>query len=533
MTRARASAWTVAAVVLLVAMMIRLRLLEVPLDRDEGEYAYIGRLLLEGVPPYAGAYNLKMPGIYGAYALILGLFGQTAAAVHAGLIVVNAATAALVYALASRLYGAGIALLTAATFAVVSLSPTLLGHAAYAEHFVLLPVTAGCLALLTATRPETTDGRRWMWLGASGVLFGLGFLFKQSGAGFTVAGLGYVLCCGTVGSPSPARARARAAAVFAGAAVMPVALLCAWLLVAGTFPVFWFWTFVYASHYGAPLLTGVVNLGRAVDTIVPSCWVILGFVGLGLATLIGEGATPRRNLLLLLAAGAALGTGAGLHFREHYFLLMAPAVALLTALGVNALAGFASRGAPRTRVVVSILFAAVALAQPLYSSHAVLFALAPAQVPREIYGRHPFPESVEIGRFIRERSTPSDRVAIVGSEPQIYFYADRRSATGYIYTFPLMERHPYASAMQRQMIAEIEASNPRYLVFVSANLSWLIRRDSDRTIFNWFGHYQKNFRRVGVADVVSMQETVYRWGDDAASYKPRSDIWLMVLERER
>jgi hypothetical protein len=30
-----------------------------------------------------------------------------------------------------------------------------------------------------------------------------------------------------------------------------------------------------------------------------------------------------------------------------------------------------------------------------------------------------------------------------------------------------------------------------------------------------------------------MQETVYRWGDDAASYKPRSDIWLMVLERDR
>jgi len=39
-----------------------------PLDRDEGEYAYFGQLLLEGVPPYAGAYNLKVPGIYGAYA---------------------------------------------------------------------------------------------------------------------------------------------------------------------------------------------------------------------------------------------------------------------------------------------------------------------------------------------------------------------------------------------------------------------------------------------------------------------------------
>ena len=58
-------------------------------DRDEGEYAYFGQLLLEGVPPYAAAYNLKAPGIYGAYALILAAFGQTTTAIHLGLIVVT------------------------------------------------------------------------------------------------------------------------------------------------------------------------------------------------------------------------------------------------------------------------------------------------------------------------------------------------------------------------------------------------------------------------------------------------------------
>ena len=52
------------AAVVLAAAAIRLRLLDVPLDRDEGEYAYFGQLLLEGVPPYAAAYNLKAPGIY-------------------------------------------------------------------------------------------------------------------------------------------------------------------------------------------------------------------------------------------------------------------------------------------------------------------------------------------------------------------------------------------------------------------------------------------------------------------------------------
>jgi hypothetical protein len=41
------------------------------------------------------------------------------------------------------------------------------------------------------------------------------------------------------------------------------------------------------------------------------------------------------------------------------------------------------------------------------------------------------------------------------------------------------------------------------------------------------------FTRVGVVDIPRQQETVYRWGDAAAGYAPRSDVWLMVFERTR
>ena len=39
------------AVLALVAVA-RLRLLNFPLERDEGEYAYAGQLMLQGIPPY-------------------------------------------------------------------------------------------------------------------------------------------------------------------------------------------------------------------------------------------------------------------------------------------------------------------------------------------------------------------------------------------------------------------------------------------------------------------------------------------------
>jgi hypothetical protein len=94
-----------------------------------------------------------------------------------------------------------------------------------------------------------------------------------------------------------------------------------------------------------------------------------------------------------------------------------------------------------------------------------------------------------------------------------------------------MELPPYAAAMQQQMIQEIEKADPRYLVFVRAAGSWLVRDNSDRTIFGWFEQYQRGFKRVGVADILPRQETVYRWNGDAQGYAPRSDVWLMVFER--
>src|SRR5207245_11435601 len=77
--------WALLVLVILGAAAIRLRLLDAPLDRDEGEYAYFGQLLLQGIPPYAQAYNFKMPGIYALYALMLAVLGETSAGLHLGL----------------------------------------------------------------------------------------------------------------------------------------------------------------------------------------------------------------------------------------------------------------------------------------------------------------------------------------------------------------------------------------------------------------------------------------------------------------
>src|SRR5436309_2795552 len=149
--KALEAAWIfLAAIVLGLVIAIRIRLLAIPLERDEGEYAYAGQLMLQGIAPYKLAYNMKFPGTYAAYALIMALFGQTIVGIHLGLLLINAATILLVFLLGRRLINSIAGIAAAMTYAVLSVSPSVFGFAAHATHFVMLPVIGGTLLLLSS-----------------------------------------------------------------------------------------------------------------------------------------------------------------------------------------------------------------------------------------------------------------------------------------------------------------------------------------------------------------------------------------------
>jgi len=88
-----------------------------------GEYAYAGQLILQGVPPYKEAYNMKLPGTYAAYAAIMAVFGQSPSGIRLGLALVNAASIVLVFRLGRRLLDDAAGVAAAVAFTLLSLSP--------------------------------------------------------------------------------------------------------------------------------------------------------------------------------------------------------------------------------------------------------------------------------------------------------------------------------------------------------------------------------------------------------------------------
>ncbi len=98
-------AWAIVSIVILTIAAMRIRLLAMPLERDEGEYAYIGQLLLHGIPPFKLAYTMKLPGTALMYAVFMTFFGQSPTGIHLGLLMVNAITIILVFLLGRKLLG--------------------------------------------------------------------------------------------------------------------------------------------------------------------------------------------------------------------------------------------------------------------------------------------------------------------------------------------------------------------------------------------------------------------------------------------
>jgi hypothetical protein len=519
--RRRAGAGFV-ALAILASGAIRVRLLHLPLERDEGGYATIAQMLLAGVAPYAEAYEMRMPGVFLAYALCLGLLGESAEALRIGLALANAGSTLLLYLLGRRLADETTGASAAVLFAATSLLASVLGLAANTEHFVLLPAIAGLWVLGAAARA----GRAW-W---GGCLLGLAFLTKQSAAPLVVCGV----LVAWLGAREQRRPAARAALACAAGACLPTLVSALALAAAGSFGSFWFWTVVYPLTYAsAPTPAAAAEalregLPRVLAATAP-LW-LLAVVGV-----VAGLRTPRlrraARLALLWLAFAAAAVAIGQRFRPQHFLLLLPPGALLAGLATSSLAALLRRGAPAGLRVVPAGIIAVAIIAMLWGDRALLLHLDDQAASRALHGANPFPEAREIALWLRDHASPDDRVAVLGSEPQIYFYSGLRPATPYLHAYELVQDHAYAARMQQDLIERLEAMPPRFVVFVNMGISWQPAPGAGNLLLAWVrDQLPRHYTQVGQINLLDKTHTDYHWGP-AAPTAPRSPLgWLSVWE---
>ena len=511
----------IAGMLLAIVMVFGFRAwrLDLPFERDEGEYAYMGQLMLQGVPPYSIAANMKLPGTYAAYAAIMRVFGESIHGVHLGYLLVNAGCVLLLFLVAKRWWGAIAGLAAAASYAMLSVSSAVDGFWAHATHFVALFALAGTLALL-----QWRERPRWYALFTSGFLYGMAVLMKQPGIFLAAFGAFYVFRHGG----KQWRQIVRNLAVFALAAAIPLAATFLLVWRAGVFANFWFWVFRYAAEYviSTPLMEGMKALLTQAGPLVALNLVLALAAAMGLIVLWTRPTERAQAIdITVFLALSWLAVCPGLYFRKHYFVLVLPALALL----IGALAQSAG---PKLARSWPLWMIAGGLAFSMWMQRGYLLEWSQEDTMRQVYGMEPFPEAIPVADYIRAHTEPGDRIAVLGSEPEFYFYSGRRSATPYLYVNPIVDSNPLGSRMEEEYIDDIDQWRPKYMVYASSSESWGMTPFHAPALLTWAKpYYQEHYDVVGVADIGD-DGTTYKWEAPSATYRLESPDYLLVLKRK-
>ena len=326
------------------------------------------------------------------------------------------------------------------------------------------------------------------------------------------------------------------ALLLGGGAATPIVLSGLILYFAGAFSEYWFWCFVYTSTFGSGITwsEAPANFMEAFPSVLTGfvlLW-ILAAVGLGL-TIFWSRIKQHRFFVLSFFALSFISVCPGFYFRQHYFILLLPAVALLIAIALQyAHELFSKRLAHSNANLAVVALFAVTVGFSIVRHKPYFFTESTESISRMLYGPNPFPEDVVIGKVLESRTKPDDKVVVLGSEPQIYFYSNRRAGSGHVFTYWLVEPNAFAKTMQEQMIAEIEASKPKYLIFVNVGMSWAIWPQSEKLIFQWYEKYGPAYYDLeGLVDIQIPGKTEYYWDDDARTHSPRADSYIIILKR--
>lgn len=143
------------------------------MSRDEGAYAYLGKMAMMGELPYVDFYEMKPPLLYYLYGIggVSIWNGDTGLRFALFLVMVSSS---LIFLIVKRFYSPSSGILSAAVFSFLSLNLYMMGFTMVAEHLVNVFILASIFVGLQLQNSPKTIG----WA-LSGLLLGIAVLVKQ------------------------------------------------------------------------------------------------------------------------------------------------------------------------------------------------------------------------------------------------------------------------------------------------------------------------------------------------------------------
>ena len=483
--QSRARPFRVVLVAALVAVPFAAMLLQLDraLDGDEGVYATMARLLLDGGVPYRDLFDNKPPLQYAWFSAGLGLFGNHVEALRLTTAIVMSATALFVYAAGRLLFPpfggyVSLAVFVASQLLVPGISDGL------PETLMLLPQTAAFVALLHGLR---AGRQRWFLL--AGLLFGFAVLTKPVAIWPAIA---FVPGIVFLARAQPAvrgaahlnewRSAFVSASLYAAGGLIALLIVIAPFVVSGALAEFVDATMTYNLELSSELSRGerISRFGYSLIFVLESVGLTALVAGGVLGLLMFCTTLPRMRaehvVFLMFSVATMVGMAStGFFFRHHYVQLF-PVLALAFAAGV-----FAAPTIVRTpRGRIALLWAVGLFSLPIFLSGTFGGERSvpepnedPAYATVPVERREPLSDgeflaawderNAALGAYLRAHTSDDDRIHVHGgstSRTPVYFYADRDPAARYFFEWAL---RPRASELD-VLIEELRIVRPRFII---------------------------------------------------------------------
>lgn len=473
--------WLPWIAITIVYILIRINLVDIPLDRDEGVFGYIGQVILDNGLPYRDAFDHKPPLVFYLNALALLIVPPTPKGIHLFLHAYNYLTLIALFYLA-RVYSQSLptALWVTFIFAIFSSSPEIQGFTASTEMYLLLPTTLSLLFAVLTVRKG-----RWGFSLLSGVCAALAFWTKQSAAFMILFITLYLLLAQMQLPPRQGTALIKALKSFLPwtlGFVLISSIIAGYFYARGAFTEFFYWSFTHSYLYSKNI-TLSFSLPRVLEFSLKILKANVLPIGVGLfsSLILIFKKDSKGYFALFFFILSMLATVHGVIY-PHYFAQIAPAVAIIGGFGFAFLIDTLRNR--KLRVVAVFASALAILLIPISVNANYYIKDSPDEFARSFFGVNPFPESVDLAQYILERTTPDDSIFIIGSEPQVLLYAKRKSASSFVMFYPLMASYPRYKEFQQKVWEEINNIRPKYVITIRLQTSILWDRRADLWILN-------------------------------------------------
>ena len=491
--------WLLLLALLIVVTIIALPIVTYPPGRDQGEFATIGRGLLDGKVPYVDLWNPKPPAIFYVYALAMQFYGQTTAALRTlDLLLVPVISAALFW-LGDRVSGEKrVGLFAAAIFPAFYFTESF-WTLTQNDGIAMLPMVLALVATFKAA--DHAGSRRGLFYAfGAGILTACALWFKYPFALLSlavVAGYGILRtqrhALPSLDNEVPEGGGGNvvyALFAFLGGGLLIVILGIGYLASLGVLDELILSAQV-TSQYTA-LTLNVEDFTSLMRTAIGFRWEQWGLLWIlaALWLVLGRFGDRRGHewavIVLWLAVAFAMMLVQAKGY-DYHWLPMLPPLALLGADTADRLIDLAARNgwAKRSQVPATLLTVLLFLViqwQGIWPK--AINYLRGLEDQIAYYGRFQAgefvaDESLAVANYLAERVAAGDSLYIWGFRPEVYYLSQLKPATRFIFQFPLVAPW-YPQSWRQENVDVLWAALPSYVLVLQVDyMPFVTGRDED------------------------------------------------------